>query len=158
MAGQIVTNVAKIIQQHGPNIIRSQYWEAYGAKGKKYWADRLQAAAGPHKTAGDPHAGGRALDIVLRANIPSEKKVADELVSIFLALKGQLKFISVIYNGWEWNGAGVKFPRGGDVVNRHVSHIHIEWSAAGMSLTGFENALIEKVKTMRPSETDYEFN
>lgn len=159
MAGPVVESTAKIISTYGPNIIRSEYWEKFvGAGAKPGWRGRVQAAAGPHKSGADPHIAGRALDIVLRASIPSEKKVADDLVGIFLAIKDSLKFISVVYNGWEWNGAGQKFVRGGDAVNRHVTHIHIEWSAAMMSHSGFENELTTRVKAMAPSETDYEFD
>lgn len=159
MAGPVVESTARIVYNHGPNIIRSEYWEKFVGKGEKPgWRGRIQAAAGPHKTGADPHIAGRALDIVLRASVPSEKKVADELVGIFLDIKGSLKFISVVYNGWEWNGAGQRFTRGGDAVNRHVTHIHIEWSSAMMSHSGFESELTDRVRKMAPSETDLELD
>jgi hypothetical protein len=68
-------------------------------------------AAGPHKSGDDPHVAGRALDIVLFANKPDERDVADRLVQAFLSVKDKLQFISLCYNHWEWNGAGMKFPK-----------------------------------------------
>ena len=146
MAGQVVETTARIVSDYGPNTIRSSYWEQYQAKPD--WMARIQAAAGPHKTGGDPHIAGRALDIVLRASEPNEKRIAEELVQVFLKLRSELKFIAVIYNGWEWNKAGVRFPRGGDAVNRHVSHIHIEWAASDMNHGGFDELLAGEVSNI----------
>lgn len=36
--------------------------------------------------------------------------------------------------------------RGGDAINRHVTHIHIEWDSANINLTGFEADLTAAVK------------
>ena len=36
--------------------------------------------------------------------------------------------------------------RGGDAINRHVTHIHIEWDSANINLTGFEADLTAEVK------------
>jgi hypothetical protein len=142
MAGLIVNNTEKIIRDNGPDIIREQYWEKYVPAGEKPgWRDRLQSAAGPHKSGGDPHIAGRALDIILFADKPNERRVAERIVNAFLNLREQMKWISVIYNGTEWNRFGKPMPRGGDAVNRHVTHIHIEWSSADINNTGFEDAL-----------------
>ena len=161
MAIPVVETTKKIIYDKGPNIIRSDYWESGINKLTNKpvgWLGRMQAAAGINKTnPADPHIGGRALDIILRNNIPSELKVADDLVSIFLSLRTKMKWITVIYNKWEWNGAGTKFPRGGDAINQHLTHIHIEWRLADASLTGFESDLETAVTAMAPSDTDYEF-
>ncbi len=73
--------------------------------------ERLQAAAGPHKSDGDPHIAGRALDIVLRSNIPYELYIGNFVVDAFLQARDAMKWISVVYNHSEWNGAGNKFPR-----------------------------------------------
>jgi hypothetical protein len=62
---------------------------------------RLQAAAGPHKSGADPHIAGRALDIILFASVNGERDYADRLVDVFLGLKAQMRFIAIIYNGWE---------------------------------------------------------
>lgn len=142
MAGLVVNSTEKVIRENGPDIIRSQYWEDHVSKGTQPgWKDRLQSAAGPHKSGGDPHIAGRALDIILFADKTNERLVAERIVSAFLNLREQMKWISVIYNGSEWNKFGGKMPRGGDAINRHVTHIHIEWDSAEINLTGFEDAL-----------------
>lgn len=158
MAGQVVETTARIVTDYGPNTIRTVYWEEYRGKGKDgkalpaAWMGRVQAAPGSHKTGGDPHIAGRALDIVLRASEPNEKRIAEELVQVFLKLKKELKFISVIYNSWEWNGSGQRFPRGGDAINRHVSHIHIEWSESDMNHGGFDEILAGEVSNISDVE------
>jgi hypothetical protein len=152
MATAVVESVMAILKSDGPRILLRQYWEANPGKDRKTgkplppgWRDRLQAAAGDHKSGDDPHINGLALDIVLFADKPDEQAVADDLVSAFLTCKKALKFISLVYNGSEWNGAGQRFNRGGSAINRHVTHIHIEWGAANSNLTGFEDDLSEAV-------------
>jgi len=161
MAFPVVEKTKQIIYDHGPNIIRSDYWETGMnpvTEKPVGWLGRLQAAPGVNKTnPTDPHIGGRALDIILRNSITSELNVANELVGVFLGLRTKMKWIAVIYNKWEWNSMGTKFPRGGDAINQHLTHIHIEWRAADGSLTGFEPDLESALKGMAPSDTDYEF-
>ena len=70
--------------------------------------------------------------------MPHEKKLGDDLVQAFLSVKEKLKFISICYNFWEWNGAGFKFGKNN---SPHTTHIHIEWGAGNMDLTGFEDDL-----------------
>jgi hypothetical protein len=146
MAAIVVETTKWVLENYGPDILMRQYWETHRTdeKGKKLpdaYMDRLQAAAGSHKKDGDPHKSGRALDIILFADKPEEKRVADALVEVFLGLKRKMNFISLIYNGWEWNGAGHRFPHGSDPVTRHITHIHIEWGETGMGLTDFQEAL-----------------
>lgn len=142
MAGLVVNNTERIIRENGPDTIRNQYFEKNVPKGEKPgWKDRLQSAAGPHKSGDDPHIAGRALDIILFADQPNELLIANRIVYAFLNLREQMKWISVIYNGSEWNKFGTKMPRGGSAINRHVTHIHIEWDSANMNLTGFEDGL-----------------
>lgn len=148
MAGKVVESTADIIESNGPSILATSYWEANPGDGAKPgFLPRLQMAAGSHKSGADPHIAGRALDIILFANKPSEKDVADRLVQAFLSVKDKLKFISICYNHWEWNGAGVKFPK---EKNPHTTHIHIEWAAANMNLTGFEDDLSRAIQAMYP--------
>ena len=149
MAGLAINNTEKIIRENGPSIVREQYWEKYVPKGQEPgWKDRLQSAAGPHKSGGDPHLAGRALDIVLFADKPNERLVAERIVSAFLNLREQMKWISVIYNGTEWNKDGAAMPRGGDAINRHVTHIPREWSSAEINHTGFEESLAAELLTI----------
>jgi len=155
MAGPVVETTSRILGRFGPTLLGSEYWEANPAKGSKPgYLPRLGSAAGPHKSGDDPHIAGRALDIVLFASRPNEKSLADALVQVLLKLKDKLKFISVVYNGSEWNGAGQKFAHPG-----HVTHIHIEWGAASMSHTGFEADLEAECKALKPADdTDYEID
>lgn len=142
MAGLVVNNTEKVLREKGPDIIRVQYYEANVPKGETAgYRDRLQSAAGPHKSGADPHIAGRALDIILFADKPNELIVGNRIVSAFLNLREEMKWVSVIYNGSEWNKFGGKMPRGGDAINRHVTHIHIEWDSANINNTGFEENL-----------------
>lgn len=80
--------------------------------------------------------------------------MADDLVQAFLSVKSKLNFISLIYNDWEWNGAGQKFPHAG-----HKTHIHIEWSGSSMNHTGYEADLGAAVAAVKPADdTDFEFD
>ena len=143
MAGLAVESTKRALYYYGPSILTQQYWEAHkrDAKGNLApgWLDRLQAAPGPHKDKDkDPHAAGRALDLILFANNPQEKDYADRIVRIFLSLKQNMKFISVVYNNWEWNSAGSKFPH---VDEAHKTHIHIEWGQTGVGSGDFASDL-----------------
>jgi hypothetical protein len=160
MAGRAVEATQKALYNYGPGLLTKAYWDKAANKGKGSWLPRLQAAAGPHKDkTTDPHAAGRALDIVLFANDPTEKDFADRIVQVFLNLKAGMRFISVIYNEKEWNGAGVQFPRGGDAMNRHVTHIHIEWGKTGVGIDSFgsdlEDALYNEFSAGNISSGDY---
>ncbi len=99
---------------------------------------------------------GLALDIILFASEPAEKDYADRIVQVFMSSKDKMSFISVIYNGWEWNGAGKKFPH---VDEAHKTHIHIEWSGGGVSKNSFasdlEDALLQEFSADNISSGDY---
>jgi hypothetical protein len=136
MAGAAVEATKRALGSFGPPLLNQKYWDS--SRRPPGLLSRLQAAAGPHKSGADPHIAGRALDIILFAKIPGEKDCADRLVKIFLGLKAQMHFIDIVYNGWEWNGAGVKFKRKGD---QHTTHIHIEWSSAGVDRANFAGEL-----------------
>ncbi len=161
MAGPVVEATCKVLLDYGPNTLRTQYLERNRGKGKDgkrlppKWMDRLQASAGPHKSGNDPHIAGRALDIILFATEPNEKRIADELCQAFLRILDKIKLCALIYNGAEWNARGVKLPRNGDAIRRHVSHIHIEWAQANMNHAGFDEDLAAEVSNISdtpPSE------
>ena len=137
MAGLAVDATVRALKYYGPSLLTQLYWDA-SVKPKGGWLPRLQAAPGPGRTSTDPHVAGRALDIILFASKPTEKDYADRIVQVFLASRAAMSFISVIYNGWEWNGSGLKFPH---VDQAHKTHIHIEWSGGGVSKAGFESDL-----------------
>ena len=153
MAGLAVEETKRILFEEGPHLLREKYYENY--QKKPGYMDRLQASAGPHKSGNDPHIAGRALDIVVRANIPYELYIGNFLVDVFLTARVAMNWIDLIYNHWEWNGAGNKFPRkrftkdkdgkptkNDDAIFGHVTHIHIEWSASGVASANFQQDLI----------------
>ena len=157
MAGAAVEATQRALYYYGPSLLTQQYWDA-AVKPKGGLLPRLQAAAGPHKNAStDPHAAGRALDIILFAKDATEKDYADRIVQVFLKLKDKMHFISVIYNGSEWNGAGGKFSH---IDEAHKTHIHIEWSKTGVGLPNFasdlEDALYNEFASDNLSSGDYQ--
>ncbi len=156
MAGPAVNATQKALEYFGPSILTQQYWDA-SVKPKGGWLPRLQAAPGPGRTSStDPHVAGRALDIILFAKDPGERDWADRVVQVFLAQRASMGFISVIYNGWEWNGAGQRFPH---VDEAHKTHIHIEWSGGGVSKNSFasdlEDALSNEFTSDNLASGDY---
>lgn len=148
MAGKVVDTTAQILLDNGPDLLKEEYWEDHPGPGKKPgYLKRVQAEAGPHKTnVDDPHKAGRALDIVLFANKPEEKKIADSLVQAFRNIRTKIKFIALKYNHKEWTQYGGVIDEPND--QEHTTHIHIEWAASSMDLTGFEDALKEEVSSI----------
>ena len=104
-----VTKGITVLREHGPSILNTTYKDVAA----KVNLPRLQGPAGSHKSGNDPHIQGRAIDIILFANIESERKVADELVDVFLTVREKMKWLAVVYNKRQWNWAGQEFPRGG---------------------------------------------
>ena len=102
---------------------------------------RLQAAPGDHNSnpnydsSTDPHAAGLALDIVLLVWVAQEKKLAENLVDLFVYYKGSMGWSAVIYNHVTTDDFGGPRPYGGS--NDHTTHIHIEWGKSRASTTGF---------------------
>lgn len=139
MAGAAIETTKKILFEK-ISILRGTYWEPSSKPPK--WMDRLQAAAGPHKSGNDPHIAGRALDIILFANIPKEQEIANNIVKVFLDLKEKMKWSAVIYNKRQWDNRGeTPRVRSGDRAYEHVTHIHIEWREVNMGSSGFEAEL-----------------
>ena len=132
-----------VLREHGPYILGTTYRDVAAKKD----LPRLQGPAGPHKSSDhDPHKEGRAIDIILFASIEHERLIADQLVDVFLSVREKMKWSAVIYNKKEWNGAGKEFPRGGDPINQHVTHIHIEWRAADAASADWEQDLIDELE------------
>ena len=96
-----------------------------------------------------PHAEGRAVDIGLRADLPNEKLIGDQLFRILIdcARRTQVagkkpgqyvdSISAVIWNRHIWSAAmGGPRPwvgryKGGAAKNPHTDHIHVEWTRAG---------------------------
>jgi hypothetical protein len=137
-----VSKGVSILREHGPSILSTNYKDA----GAKVMLPRLQGPAGPHKIDDhDPHKEGRAIDIILFANVESERQVADELVDVFLTVREKMKWLALIYNKKEWNWAGKEFPRGGDAIRQHVTRIHIEWRLSDAATVAWEQDLIDEL-------------
>ena len=151
MAGPAVELTQAALLDAGHPILAETFFDASAQPPKQL--PRLQAAAGPHKSGGDPHIAGRALDIILFAKIDMERAIADDLVEIFLDLRPQMKWIAVIYNGSEWNAQGMKMIRKKLVAGKpvddesfeHRTHIHIEWGLSSINTTDFNDALTERL-------------
>lgn len=133
----------RILRDHGPLILNTTYKDVAAKKD----LPRLQGPAGSHKGGNDPHIQGRAIDIILFANIENERKCADEIVDVFLTVREQMRWLAVVYNKRQWNWAGQEFPRGGDLISQHVTHIHIEWAMAFAAHVTWEQALIDELKS-----------
>jgi hypothetical protein len=137
-----VTRGISILREHGPAILNTTYKDV-AAKAN---LPRLQGPGGPHKSGNDPHIQGRAIDIILFANIENERRCADELVDVFLTVREKMKWLAVVYNKRQWNWAGQEFPRGGDAISQHITHIHIEWAMAFAASVTWEQDLIAELK------------
>ena len=138
-----VTKGISILREYGPPILNTTYKDVAAKK----QLPRLQGPAGSHKSGNDPHIQGRAIDIILFANIENERKCADEIVDVFLTVREKMKWLAVVYNKRQWNWAGTEFPRGGDLISQHVTHIHIEWAMAFSASAAWEQDLIAELKT-----------
>ena len=140
---QAVSKGVSILKQYGPPILNTNYRDVAA----KADLPRVQGPAGSHKTdSHDPHIEGRAIDIILFATIENERVIADKLVEVFLSVREKMKWLALIYNKKEWNYAGTQFPRGGDAIRQHITHIHIEWRMADSASTPWEQDLIDALK------------
>ena len=137
MAGAAPEATKTALYYYGPSLVTENYWDK-SVKPKGGWLPRLQAAAKPGGTSTNPHVNGRALDIILFASEPIERDYADRIVRVFVGLKSTMGFVSIVYNDWEWNGQGVKFPH---VDQEHKTHIHIEWGKTSVGSRSFASDL-----------------
>jgi hypothetical protein len=102
---------------------------------------RLQAAPGDHSSnpnynsSKDPHVAGLALDIVLLTSVDREKKLAENLVDLFVYYKGNMGWSAVIYNYATTDDFGGPKPHTGP--DPHTTHVHIQWPRSRASTIGF---------------------
>jgi len=78
------------------------------------------------------HSQGRAADIFLDANNPTEKQVADNLFYMFRTFALELGVDHVIWNRQIWSNT-----RGGPRVysnSPHTNHVHVAFTRAGSQL------------------------
>ena len=102
---------------------------------------RLQSAAGNHSSnptynsSKDPHVAGLALDIILLAWVDRERRLAENLVDLFVYYQNRMRWSAVIYNHVTTDDFGGPKPHTGK--NDHTSHIHIEWPRSRASTSGY---------------------
>jgi hypothetical protein len=53
--------------------------------------------------------------------------------------------LALVYNKRQWNWAGQEFPRGGDAISQHITHIHIEWAMSFAASAAWEEDLIKEL-------------
>jgi len=83
------------------------------------------------------HAEGRALDVGLRAHVPSEKLIGDQLFHALIRSASKSGIDNVIWNRQIWSvSRGGPRPwigkyKNGALKNPHTDHLHIEWTRSG---------------------------
>lgn len=90
------------------------------------------------------HAEGRALDIGIRANVPAERLIGDQLFAAIIKSATHSGIDNVIWNRqiWSVEHPSIRpfvgnYPHGGGPRNPHTDHIHVEWTKAGSQLEKF---------------------
>lgn len=83
------------------------------------------------------HAEGRALDIGLRADLPAERLIGDQLFHAIIVSATRSGIDNVIWNRqiWSLSHPAIRpfvgnYPGGGPR-NPHTDHIHVEWTRGG---------------------------
>jgi hypothetical protein len=94
----------------------------------------------------DDHSEGRALDVGVRAWVPSEKQLAYELVDALNDFSFEVMWSYFIWNKQIWysDARGGPLPYENAAKMPHTEHIHISWSKATSGKStfyGFANAL-----------------
>jgi hypothetical protein len=99
------------------------------------------------------HAEGRALDIGLNVNKPSEKVIADRLFDIFVDLAGQMGLQEIIWNRQIWSTARpVVHPYTGH--DAHTGHIHVGFTRDASQNTLMPPALLMRIGSLRTGLED----
>jgi len=86
------------------------------------------------------HSEGRALDIGLKASIPAQRLIGDQLFRVLIESAHRSGIDNVIWNRqiWSVSHGGPRpfvgnYPHGGPR-NPHTDHIHVEWTREGSQL------------------------
>jgi hypothetical protein len=86
------------------------------------------------------HAEGRALDIGLRADLPGEKVIGDQLFRLLIESARKSGIDNIIWNRQIWSvSLGGPRPwvghyKSGAAKNPHTDHLHVEWARDGSQL------------------------
>lgn len=98
-----------------------------------------------------PHSQGRALDIGLRADLPAERALGDQLFQTLIRSAFRSGIDNIIWSRQIWsrahqqvrpfagaytrNGKALKDKQGRPVLkNPHTDHIHVEWTRDGSQM------------------------
>ena len=94
MAYRAATTTAEALRDNGPPVLKTN-WHGEG---------RLQLAPDDrHQGETDPHKTGRAIDIVLDSQRPTEKVEAEILVQAFIDLSDDMQWEYLIYAKRAWD-------------------------------------------------------
>ncbi len=150
MAYRAAATTAQVLRDYGPPVLKTS-WNR---------EDRLQLAPdNRHQGETDPHKTGRAIDIVLDSQRPTEKMEGEILVQAFIDLSDDMQWEYLIYAKRAWDPLKAydqPIPR---IANpreyttaweraryEHITHIHIQWSEQKKDLDPFKDTLIEKLQ------------
>ena len=149
MAYRAATTTAEALRDNGPPVLKTN-WNGEG---------RLQLAPDDrHQGETDPHKTGRAIDIVLDSQRPTEKVEGEILVQAFIDLSDDMQWEYLIYAKRAWDPLKAydqPIPRIADPRDyttaweraryEHITHIHIQWSEEKKDLDLFKDTLIERL-------------
>jgi hypothetical protein len=99
------------------------------------------------------HAEGRALDLGLRAWIPTEKWLGDELFEIFVGDVNPRDVDEVIWNRQIWS-AQRPYVHVHHGANPHIDLIHVGFTRAGSQKSGFAYSFIVKIAVLHSGMED----
>jgi hypothetical protein len=110
---------------------------------------RLQTQPAPKDTSG-PHIEGRALDILLFAEVPVERDIGEQLVEFFLYRQDVIRWDTLIYFRREWSSQDSVKPRIGTSGRdfEHKTHIHIDWAAHNRDLDDFKTSIAQELEVV----------
>jgi hypothetical protein len=150
MAYRSAETTAKALRDQGPPVLKTSW----------HGEERLQLAPDDkHQGETDPHKTGRAIDIVLDSQRPTEKMEGEILVQAFIDLKDEMQWEYLIYAQRAWDPLKTydqAIPRIADPRTyttawdraryEHVTHIHIQWSEGKKDLDSFQDSLIQRLQ------------
>jgi hypothetical protein len=150
MAGVAATKTADALRAHGPQVLQTTW----------HGEQRLQMAPDAlHQADNDPHKTGRAIDIVLDSQRPTEKNEAESLIQAFIDLQSDLNWEYLIYAKRAWDSVRAyhtPIPRTADPKKytdnwararyEHITPIHIQWSEATKNLDIDTDSFVQRLQ------------
>jgi hypothetical protein len=150
MAYRAATITAQALREFGPPVLKTK-WNG---------EERLQLSPDSrHQGETDPHKTGRAIDIVLDAQRPTEKMEGEILVQAFIDLSADMQWQYLIYAKRAWDPLKTyeqAIPR---IANprdyttdweraryEHMTHIHIQWSDEKKDIDPSKETLVQRLQ------------